>query len=375
MTQPLVAPEALLHAHILVVDDEAANVLLLRRMLSNAGYKNLESAGNGQEALDKCGRRAPDLILLDLMMPMRDGYGVLEDLAPRRCDQFLPVLVLTADVNPEAMRRALSAGASDFLTKPFDHVEVMLRVRNLLQTRFLTIQLRDQNATLEARVAQRTAELSQSYEKLVLANAQLQQSQREVELSQVEVLKRLAQAAELRDDNTGQHTQRVAELAAKLAIRLGFSAAQVALIRSAAPLHDVGKIGVSDTILLKPGKLTPAEFEVMKTHAKIGGALMKDGQSPLMRAAEVIALTHHEHFDGNGYPCGLQGEEIPIEGRILAVVDVFDALTHERPYKPAWPIEEALSEIESGSGKQFDPRVASEFVAMMREGTPNNSSA
>lgn len=365
--KPLIADETLRQARILVADDEPANVLLLRRILRNAGYENIESATNGREAVAACQIQAPDLILLDLMMPQRDGYGVLEDLSPLRQEQHLPILVLTADANPEATRRALGAGATDFLTKPFDHVEVILRVKNLLETRFLTLALSDQNAHLEARVVQRTRELSQSYEKLVEANAHLQKSQREVEASQIEVLQRLAHAAELRDDDTGQHTQRVGHLAAQLAQRLGLDGAHVELIRSAAPLHDVGKIGVSDTILLKPGRLTPDEFEVMKTHAQIGAALMKDGHSPLMRAAEVIALTHHERFDGTGYPCGLKGEEIPFEGRILAVVDVFDALTHERPYKKAWLSEEALAEIEKCSGTQFDPRVVQAFVAMIKE--------
>ncbi len=358
---------ALQKARILVVDDEPANVLLLRRILRNAGYENVAGAGNGAEALKNCLEAAPDLILLDLMMPQRDGFGVLEDLAALRSEQFLPVLVLTADINPEAMRRALGVGATDFLTKPFDHVGVVLRVKNLLQTRVLTLQLRDHNATLEARVAQRTQELSDSYQKLVEAHEHVQQSQRVIRDSQIETLQRLAQAAELRDDDTGQHTQRVAGLAARLAQRLGLDPEAVELIRRASPLHDVGKIGVSDTILLKPGKLTPAEFETMKNHVEIGAALMKDGQSPLMRAAEIIARTHHERYDGLGYPCGLKGEEIPFEGRILAVVDVFDALTHERPYKSAWPVEKALEEIENGSGTQFDPRVAREFVAMIRE--------
>ncbi len=352
-------------ARILVVDDEPANVLLLQRMLRNSGYKNVVSAVNGREALKLCEAELPDLILLDLMMPERDGFGVLEDLAAARHAEFLPVLVLTADANTETMRRALGAGASDFLTKPFDHAEVILRVKNLLETRFLTVALRRHNAELESRVAERTRALSESYEKLIIAYAQLQRSQSAVEESQVEVLQRLAQAAELRDDDTGQHTRRVGEFAARLAQKLGLDAAHVELIRAAAPLHDVGKIGVSDTILLKPGRLTTDEFEIMKTHAAIGSGLMKDGHSPLMRVAEVIALTHHERFDGKGYPHGLSGEDIPLEGRILAVVDVFDALTHERPYKKAWPVDQALAEIQGGSGTQFDPRVVEIFVAML----------
>lgn len=365
LIQPLISDDALQNAHVLVVDDEATNVLLLQRMLGKAGYKNVETATNGREAVEICRVHVPDLILLDLMMPERDGYGVLEDLCTLRKEQYLPVLVLTADANPQTMRRALGAGATDFLTKPFDHTEVILRVKNLLETRFLNVALRHKNAELEARVAERTRELSDSYDKLVVSHAQLEESQRAVEASQIEVLQRLAQAAELRDDDTGQHTQRVGSLAARLAQELGLEAIQVELIRCAAPLHDVGKIGVSDTILLKPGRLTSDEFETMKTHARIGAALMKDGQSSLMRMAETIALTHHERFDGSGYPNCLAAENIPVEGRILAVVDVFDALTNERPYKNAWPVEEALQEIQNQSGKQFDPLVARVFVAMM----------
>ncbi len=368
MTRLLIQQNLLHQARILVVDDEPSNVLLLRRVLRNAGYQAIESASNGVEAVEMCKAQVPDLILLDLMMPQRDGYGVLEDLRGLREHQHLPVLVLTADINPETTRRVLGAGATDFLTKPFDHAEVILRVKNLLETRFLTLQLQDQNAHLETRVALRTKELSDSYDNLIAVNAQLQQSKREVEASQFEVLQRLAQAAELRDDDTGQHTQRVGKLAALLAQRLELEASHIEMIRCAAPLHDVGKIGVSDTILLKPGRLTPEEFQVMKTHARIGAALMENGHSPLMRTAELIALTHHERFDGGGYPNGLKGEEIPLEGRILAVVDVFDALTHERPYKRAWPLQAALAEIEKGRGTQFDPRVTDTFLSMMRQG-------
>ncbi len=355
------------NAHILIVDDEPANVLLLQRILRGAGYTRLSSAGDGNAALEVIESEPPDLVLLDLMMPLRDGFGVLQEIAPLLQEEYLPVLVLTADVSPDTKRRVLSVGAKDFLTKPFDGLEVLLRVQNLLETRFLTLQLRDQNRHLEERVIERTAALSESNEKLALSNAQLQQSQRAVEESQIEVLARLAQAAELRDDDTGQHTQRVALLSARLGERLGLEKTAIELIRRAAPLHDVGKIGISDLILLKPGKLTPEEFDVMKTHTSIGGGLLTAGHSPFVELAETIALTHHERFDGTGYPRGLSGNNIPLEGRILAVVDVFDALTHERPYKKAWPVAEALAEIEKQAGRQFDPEVVAAFLSLMRE--------
>jgi len=354
-------------AHILIVDDEPANLLLLQRVLLSAGYQRISGASDGLEAIAICENETPDLVLLDLMMPHCDGFGVLEALSPILEREYLPILVLTAYVERGARQRALKMGAKDFLTKPFDHVEVLLRVNNLLETRLLTLQLSEQNRLLEARVAERTAELNTSYERLLDINTQLQKTQRAVEESQVEVLHRLAQAAELRDDDTGQHTQRVAVIAARLAEKMGLEQEEIDLILRAAPLHDVGKIGISDTILLKPGKLVPEELDTMRKHTLIGGTLLAAGQSPVVRLAETIALTHHERYDGSGYPCGLKGEEIPLEGRILSVVDVFDALTHERPYKKAWPVDEALAEIERQRGSQFDPHVVDAFLELMAD--------
>jgi putative two-component system response regulator len=349
-------------AHILIVDDEPTNVLLLQRILKSAGYTRVSVANDGYAAIAQCQSESFDLVLLDLMMPGCDGFGVLERLARQLEDEQLPVMMLTADVSRGAKQRALDMGAKDFLTKPLDGVEVLLRVKNLLETRFLNLELREQNRHLEQRVAERTQALSESYDRLAASNAQLKKSQRAVEDSQMEVLNRLAQAAELRDDDTGQHTHRVGELACRMATHLGVDCDHVELIRQTAPLHDVGKIGISDTILLKPGRLTPEEFAVMKTHTIIGAQLLSAGQSPFMRMAEVIALSHHERFDGNGYPNGLTGDDIPLEGRIVSVADVFDALTHERPYKRAWSPQEALDEIQKGAGTQFDPDVVKAFL-------------
>jgi len=372
MTTPtesqLLGAATLPDAQILLVDDEPANILLLQRILGGAGYTNLISAKDGYAALELCECEAFDLILLDLMMPGCDGFTVLRELAPLLAREQLPVMMLTADASRPTKQRALDSGARDFLTKPFDAVEVLLRVKNLLETRLLTLQMRDFNRRLEERVASRTEELSESYDKLVIAYAQLEQWQRAVEQGQMEVLQRLTQAAELRDDDTGQHTLRVGELSARLAAQLGLSREHIELIRRAAPLHDVGKIGVSDNILLKPGRLTPDEFALMKTHTVVGAHLLSSGQSEFVRAAEAIALNHHERFDGSGYPHGKHGEDIPLEGRIVSVVDVFDALTHERPYKVAWSEEAALNEIEAQRGRQFDPRIVDAFVAMIRSG-------
>jgi putative two-component system response regulator len=259
-------------------------------------------------------------------------------------------LVLTADASPEAKERALSMGAMDFLSMPLDTPEVRVRVKNLLETRHLHRDLQQHNDLLEERVQLRTADLE-------LRTADLEQSR-------FEVLDRLALAAEYRDDATNQHAKRIGRTATLLARELGFSAKALRQIRRTAPIHDIGKMGIPDQILLKPGKLTAAEFEVMKTHTTIGAQMLSGSQAPVLQMAEQIALTHHERWDGTGYPNGLAGEQIPIAGRIVSVADVFDALVHDRPYKEAWPVDQAAEEIIKQAGRQFDPQVVDAFQAL-----------
>ena len=327
------------NANILIVDDHEANVALLEATLRDVGnYHNLRSTTDPREVFLLYAESPPDLILLDWLMPELDGLHVLQQLhriVPPGA--YLPVLVLTADITPETKRAALEAGAKDFVTKPFDQLEVLLRIRNLLETRFLY-------ANLEHLVLQRT---------------------KEVEDAQSEILDRLAVGGEYRDDMTGQHTKRVGRMSAQLAQKVGLSPAQADMIGRAAPLHDVGKIGISDAILLKPGRHTPEEFDEMKTHTSIGAKILSRGHSALVNLAEVIALSHHERWDGKGYPNGLAGEDIPLEARIVAVADVFDALTHERPYKTAWSVEAALEEIRSQSERQFDPGVVNALFELL----------
>jgi putative two-component system response regulator len=338
-------------ARLLIVDDDAANILLLDDILSEAGYRQLLGTTNPFEVETICRQTPPDLILLDLMMPGMDGFAVLERLArPDLAGLSIPVIVLTADINPQSKRQAFIKGANDFLTKPFDGSEVLLRIHNLLSMRQAHLLLQGQNAELEKRVRERTEELEKSH--------------REVEESQAEVLMRLAHAAEYRDDETGRHTQRVGYASALIAQQLELPAAQVSLIRRTAPLHDIGKIAIPDSILLKPDSLTREEFEIMKTHTEIGGSLLKGGRSPIVKVAEQIARSHHERWDGCGYPYGLGGDAIPLEGRIVAVADVFDALTHERPYKSAWPVDKAWEEIVRQAGRQFDAQVVEAFVTI-----------
>jgi putative two-component system response regulator len=321
---------------ILIIDDDPVIVQLLRGLLSKAGYSDVHSTTNPAEALALCAVTRPDAVLLDFHMPGPDGLELLEQLrtAPYVADEFLPILMLTGDRDEHTRRQALELGATDFVLKPFDLTEVLLRLRNALA-------IRDHQRLLEHRVRQRTGEL---------------------EVARYELLERLALTAEFRDDETHQHTQRVGRTAHLLAETL--APADAEMIGLAAPLHDIGKVGIPDAILLKPSKLTAAEFDRMKQHAEIGKRLLEGSTSPILRAGEQIASTHHERWDGLGYPLGLARDEIPISGRLTAVADVFDALTHERPYKRAVSREDAVAEILASAGTQFDPDVVEVFARL-----------
>ena len=343
----VLSPDILFDPRILIVDDEESNVRLLERILTRGGYRRLEGVTDPRSVPEILARYQPDLILLDLHMPRLDGFGVLEllgTLVPPGA--YLPVLVLTADVTQDAKRKALAGRAHDFLTKPFDAEEVLLRIRNMLHTRWLHLQLQEHNDDLEARVRERT---------------------RDSEQAQIETFERLALAAEYRDDDTGQHTRRVGRMTGLIAAELGLPTDEVQLIERAAALHDLGKIGVPDAILLKPGRLEPDEFDVVKTHTEIGARILSGSNSPLLRLAEQIAGTHHERWDGGGY-AGLAGLQIPLVSRITAVSDTFDAITNDRPYKAARSAEEAVEEIRRVRGEQFDPDAVDAFLQVHERG-------
>jgi cyclic di-GMP phosphodiesterase len=339
------------NASILIVDDEDANIEILQRILTRAGFTRIETTNDSREVSALYVEHRPDLILLDLHMPHLDGLEVMDQLNEIAEASYLPILILSGDLMPEARRDALSRGAKDFVNKPFQQDELLLRIKTLLETRFLYIQIQGQNQLLEAKVRERTRELVEA---------------------QIEIIERLAVAAEFRDDNTGQHTHRVGQMSALLAKQLGLADAQVSLIRRAAELHDVGKIGVPDTILMKMGKLTPEEFEIVKTHTVIGARILSGGKFPLLRLAEEIAFSHHERWDGEGY-AHIRGVDVPLAGRIVAVADVFDALTQQRPYKPAWPVAEAIGEIDRQRERQFDPAVVDAFLRVI-ENSPEKPS-
>ncbi|URN95642.1 MAG: response regulator [Candidatus Pristimantibacillus lignocellulolyticus] len=332
-------------AKILIVDDQEYNVSLLERILGRAGFKQLFSTMDPYQIEKMLDEVDPDIILLDLHMPRMDGLQALKLIREKSGrNNYLPVLMLTADMTSEAKQEVLQAGVNDFLTKPYDRTEVILRINNLLKTRYLHMQLQQHNNTLEMRVRERTEELQQA---------------------KSEILQLLGKAAEYRDDMTGQHTQRVGLLSALIAGRLGLTEGQIDLIRRAAPLHDIGKIGIPDDILLKPGRFEPHEFERMKTHTTIGANILEGSSFTVLKMAGIIAKSHHEKWDGSGYPEGLKGEEIPLESRIVALADFFDALTHERPYKKAWSYIEAITEVEKQKGYHFDPQVVDAFLYLV----------
>lgn len=333
--------EKLAHARILAIDDDQANLELLRRILEPQGYTDLRTTTDPLRATEILEEFEPDLILLDLRMPGMDGFELLEILRARTPPgSYLPILVLTSDSSQDAKRRALASGARDFLTKPLSPAEVRLRVRNLLETRFLHRELEERNQSLERRVRERTQKL---------------------EGARLEILHRLARAAEYRDDETGEHTRRVGRASGRIARALGLPRGEAELIEMVAPLHDVGKIAIPDRILISPARLSVEDFEVMKTHTVIGWELLRGSGFPLLDTAAQIARSHHEHWDGSGYPDALAGKDIPLAGRIVALADTFDALTHARPYKRAWTDAEALAEIVANRGRRFDPDVVDVF--------------
>lgn len=338
--------ESLKTAKILIVDDQAPNVVLLEKILQAEGYDQIVTTTDSRQVAELYVRHHFDLVLLDLNMPYLTGFDVMQQLNELEPDSYVPVLVLTAQPDMKTRLRALESGARDFLTKPFDRLEVLSRIRNMLEVRMMHNQIRDQNRILEEKVQERTRELADT---------------------RFEIIRRLGRAAEYRDNETGLHIIRMSKYSQLLGRAAGMSEAESELLLNASPMHDIGKIGIPDSILLKPGKLDTDEWEVMKTHPVIGAEILSGHQSELMGMASQIALAHHEKWDGSGYPHGLKGEEIPLEARVVAVCDVFDALTTARPYKKAWPVEEAISYIHDNSGKHFDPELVNLCPAILPE--------
>lgn len=333
-------------ARILVVDDEPANLKLLSLILRTEGYASVETLQDPREVLASYQANPPDLILLDINMPHLDGFEVMAQLLALGEAAISPVVVLTAQTGEDFVLRALQGGAVDFLTKPFNRRELLARVKNVLLARMATRMLQDQNALLEQRVQQRTHELR---------------------LSRLDIVRRLGRAAEYRDNETGRHVLRMSYASALLAQHLGWDEPRCELMLNASPMHDVGKIGVPDMILLKPGPLTPAERVVMQTHTTIGSDMLSGSDDELLAMAAEIAHCHHEKWDGSGYPRGLAGTAIPESARIVAIADVFDALTSPRPYKDAWSVTEASEYLRMNAGSHFDPAMVKAFMTLLPE--------
>lgn len=331
---------------IFIVDDEPANLKLLENLLRSQGYDQLVQIRDSREVLDQYRAARPDLILLDINMPNLDGYQVMEQLKALNDPHLPPIVILTAQHDRDYLLKALAMGARDFVGKPFDLTELLMRVRNLLEVQLAHRMLHDQKAVLEEMVRVRTEALNET---------------------RLQVVRGLGRAAEFRDNETGLHIVRMSQFSALLARSLGWPKSDCELMLHASPMHDVGKIGIPDSILLKPGKFEPHEWEIMKTHAVIGADILDYGNSDLLILAREIALNHHEKWDGSGYPNGLVEKAIPQSGRIVAVADVFDALTSPRPYKKAWLVEDAVAFIRDNAGAHFDPEVAEHFQKCLPE--------
>lgn len=329
---------------VVIVDDVDINLVLLNRLMDQVGGCRVHCFLKPMDALAFCQTTIPDLLMVDYLMPVLDGISLIRQFCAMPGREDVPVLMVTASDERNVRVQALEAGANDFLSKPLDRTEFFARTRNMLALRRSQARLANRAQWLQEEVAKATTELR---------------------LRDSETIACISRIAEYRDPETGLHTQRMAHYSRLVAQHLGLPAEAQQLLFDAAPLHDVGKVGISDSILLKPGKLDPAEFEIMKTHSRIGYQALVVGRSRLMQMAAIIALSHHEKFDGSGYPGGLAGDMIPLAGRIVAVADVFDALTSARPYKAAWPVERALQLLRDGAGSHFDPVCVDGFLAQL----------
>lgn len=327
-------------APIFVVDDEPVNLKLIERILEIDGFTNVHSIQDPRQVHAMYRQARPELILLDINMPHMDGFEVLESLKLIPENKMPPVVFLTAQSASEFRVKAFDQGVLDFIGKPFNRLELLSRVKNLLALEHAHQELAERNVSLEAIVSIRTEELRKT---------------------QLQVVQKLGRAAEYRDNETGAHIMRMSNISALMAKHLGFSPEETQNLLHASPMHDVGKIAIPDKILLKPGKLTDSEWEIMKSHTSAGYRILYSEETRLLQLAAEIALYHHEKWDGSGYPEGLSGERIPLSCRIVAIADVFDALMSHRPYKQAWTLEESLDFINSQSGRHFDPKVIDVF--------------
>jgi len=344
---------------ILVIEDDPMNNRLLTTILNRLGY-TADSAFDGLSGLEKVESFPPDLILLDLDLPGMHGYEVARRLKQADQTKIIPIVIVSSFTEVEYRIKALEAGADDFLSKPIDQVELRARVQSLLKVKDYNDYMVGHQKALEKEVDKRTLQLRRAFEDLKAASEKLKRASLDTTI-------RLSQAAEYKDTETGSHIKRMGYYTEAIARTMGLPFRDIEAILYAAPMHDIGKIGIPDKILLKKGSLNEQEWEIMKQHTIIGGNILSGSDSFIIQMAEQIALTHHEKWDGSGYPRGLRGLEIHMWGRISAIADVFDALTTRRPYKTALPVENALDLLEKSRGTHFSPDVLDAFFSIKEE--------
>ncbi|NCC25249.1 MAG: response regulator [Deltaproteobacteria bacterium] len=336
---------------ILCVDDEDFNLAVLSGFIRRLGHEPV-TAGSGEEAKEFLDESI-DLVLSDVMMPGMDGFSLVEWIRTESPNPDVPVIMVTTLTEKGDRLRAVQAGANDYVTKPVDLVELRIRSDSLLKMKDSQDVVKLYQRHLEEMIEERTKSLHDTLKRLRTAH--------------IEIINRLSVAAEFRDEDTASHINRMSHISGLLARKMGMTEYEVDTVLHASPMHDVGKIGVPDAILFKPGPLSPEEWVIMKRHTEFGGKILDGGDSDLLQLARVIALSHHEKWDGSGYPNGLKGEDIPLVGRICAVADVFDALMSERPYKKPFSLEKSLDIMRQGRGSHFDPRVLDAFLDNLDE--------
>jgi len=343
--------DELSECRILIVDDVETNALVLVESLKT--YSRISVCQDGQAAIQSLSHILPDIILLDIFMPGTDGFEVCRYIKENDNTRDIPIVFITAGHDPEVLSKAFELGAVDFIKKPFDPIEVNARLKTHLKLKIAERKLRDHNFNLEIKVAERTRKL--------------QEKNIEIEAVKRETIFRLCLAAELRDSDTGNHIRRIQAYTELIASKCGMTQDEAEQLGLASTMHDLGKIGIPDHILLKPGKLSPLEFDMMKQHTVIGAKALADSDSELLKVAHLVALSHHERWDGQGYPCELRGVGIPLEARIVGLVDVFDALISCRPYKKPFPVDKVISIILEEKGRHFDPKLVDIFISSLDE--------
>jgi putative two-component system response regulator len=351
--EPVVSAARPLAVRVLAADDQEETRRVLQRALMSLGYE-VEVACDGIEALAKL-PLGVDLVLVDARMPGLDGFEVARRIRAEPEHRDIPIIMVTGLDSREDRLRAVEAGVSDFIAKPFELTELRVRTESLLRLKEATDALKRHRAELEQTVTKRTADLRAALEGMA-------EAQRSTYAAHLDTIRRLVIAAEYKDRDTAAHIERIGLYSELIATRLNLPPGEIELIRHASPMHDVGKIGIPDAVLLNPRKLDPDEWEIMKTHTTIGARILHGSPSPVLQAGEVIALAHHERWDGSGYPAGVRGEDIPLAGRICAVADVFDALTSDRHYRDALPNDTVWEMMQGERGQHFDPGVLDVFL-------------